>query len=126
MTVPTAVNGNGHAGHNGHASRNDRASRNGDGRGDRGKFAPGNTFAAGNPLNKRAQQIRMALLEAVTPEEMGQAARKLLEQAKDGDLRAFAELADRTIGRPTTQDVVERLERLEAALASLCSQRPRC
>jgi hypothetical protein len=38
-----------------------------------------------------------------TPEEMGEAARKLLKQAKDGDLRAFAELADRTIGRPTTQ-----------------------
>ena len=81
-------------------------------------------FAAGNPLNKRAQQIRIASLDAVTPEEMGEAARKLLKQAKDGDLRAFTELADRTIGRPTTQDVVERLERLESALDGVAHGRP--
>jgi hypothetical protein len=127
ITVPTAVNGNGYGGHhrvNGNGRTNGDAQTGPSGRGEGGKFTSGNKFAAGNPLNKRAQQIRAALLEAVTPEAMGEAARKLLDQAKGGDLRAFAELADRTIGRPTTQDVVDRLERLEAALTALANSPP--
>lgn len=84
-----------------------------------GKFAPGNKFGKGNPLNQRAQQIRMALLRTVTPERMQNAADKLLSQAEAGDRQAFAELCDRTVGRATTADVVERLERLESALLAL-------
>ena len=36
--------------------------------------------------------------------------------AKDGDITATRELLLRTLGRPVEADLVERLERLEAAI----------
>ena len=87
------------------------------GRGHAGRFASGNRFGRGNPLAGRAAKIRAALLMAVTPEDVHAAALAVLAQAKAGDLRAFAELLDRTIGRPTQQDVLERLEALERVVA---------
>ena len=88
----------------------------GSGRDNRGRFGAGNKLAKGNPLNKRTQQIRAALLRAVTPTDIREAAKRIVEQARNGDLRAFSELLDRTLGRPVQADVLERLEALEQHL----------
>jgi hypothetical protein len=85
----------------------------GNGRTATGKFAPGNKAGRGNPLNQRVQQLRAALLRSVTPEDIAQAALMLVKQAKSGDRFAFAELLDRTLGRPVQADVLARLEALE-------------
>ena len=45
------------------------------------------------------------------------AARRLVELAKGGDVRAIKEVFDRTLGRPQEPDFIERLEAIEAALA---------
>lgn len=87
------------------------------GRDARGRFATGNKAGRGNPLNQRTQQIRAALLRAITPQAIEKAAKKLLRQAMEGDRLAFAELLDRTIGRSVQTDVMERLERLETLMA---------
>jgi hypothetical protein len=85
----------------------------GNGRDNRGRFGKGNKMATGNPLNQRVQLLRAALLRAVTPEDIEEAALRLVEQAKGGDRFAFAELLDRTLGRPVQADVLSRLESLE-------------
>ncbi len=80
-TVPTVVNG---------------------GRGPSGKFARGNAFARGNPVNKRVQRLRIALIRAVTVSDLRDVVSKLLEQAKSGDLVAMRLLFDRVLGQPLT------------------------
>jgi hypothetical protein len=85
----------------------------GDGRTPGGKFAPGNRLAKGNPNNRRAQQLRNAYIDAVTPEDMREVAVAVAKVAKGGDVAAAKELCDRVIGRPVQQDLLERLERLE-------------
>jgi hypothetical protein len=47
---------------------------------------------------------------------MAAIARKLIDMAKGGDVAAIRELLTRTLGRPIEADLIERLERLEAAL----------
>jgi hypothetical protein len=86
------------------------------GRGPGGKFTTGNRAGRGNPNNRRAQKIRNAIIRAVAPKEMAEAARQLLKQAKGGDRQAFAELCDRIIGKPIPQDVEERIAALEKTL----------
>ena len=86
------------------------------GRGADGKFRPGNKIAVGNPHSKRIAQIRAALFRAVTPADVRLAVKKLVEQAKDGDRLALAELLDRTIGKAVPADLEERLNRLEQLL----------
>lgn len=84
-----------------------------DGRDRKGKFAPGNPGGPGNPNAKRTAEIRQALLMALTPEDMAIAVRALIEAAKQGDVRAFAELCDRTIGKPIQMDLEDRLAAIE-------------
>ena len=62
--------------------------------------------------------MRAALLREVTPEDMAQIARALVEKAKDGDVTAAREVILRTLGRPVEQDLIDRLEEVEAKLAA--------
>jgi hypothetical protein len=87
-----------------------------DGRAAGGRFAPGNKLGRGNPHAKRVNRIRAALMKAVKPEDIRLAAVEIVNQAKAGDLKAFAELLDRTIGRPVPADLEERLAALEQAM----------
>jgi hypothetical protein len=89
----------------------------GDGRGSNGRFLPGNKAGKGNPHNQKAQAIRAALFDAVDPQDIRAAVLAVMEMAKAGDLRALAEVLDRTIGRPIPQDVEERLAALEETIA---------
>lgn len=86
------------------------------GRDGTGRFARGNRLARGNPNNRRAQQIRNSIIEAISPEGMAAAAKKLLAQAQGGDRAAFAELADRACGKPVPSSVEERVSRIEDRL----------
>jgi len=86
------------------------------GRNARGQFTTGNHAAQGNPLARRIGQLRSALVGAVTVEDMVAIARKLVEQARGGDVLAMRLLLERTIGKPVELDVIERLEQLESAL----------
>lgn len=88
-------------GHNGHDAR--------------GRFVPGNKVAVGNPLNRRVGQLRSALIRAVTTDDLRAIIRKLIEQAKAGDVIAAREVLDRCLGRPVEADLLERLAELEAA-----------
>ena len=92
------------------------------GRDTNGRFVNGNTLGHGNPLAGRAAKIRATLLERLTPEQAGEIADKLIEMAKGGDLLAIRELLDRTIGKPTTGDILERIERIEALLSEATRQ----
>lgn len=69
-----------------------------------GRFAPGNPGGPGaiaHERTKRARELRQALHDAVTPEDMAAVARALVDRAKAGDVAAARELLDRIIGRPT-------------------------
>ena len=83
------------------------------GRDGNGRFAPGNRFANGNPHAKRIGQLRSALIEAVTPEDVTAIARKMIEMATAGDIQAIREGFLRVLGRPQEADLIERLEKIE-------------
>lgn len=57
------------------------------------------------------------MFDAVTPDDMTAIIRKMVEQAKRGDLAAIRELLLRTLGRPLEADVLERLDALERDIA---------
>ncbi|HRQ74280.1 MAG TPA: hypothetical protein PLU35_14755 [Phycisphaerales bacterium] len=89
------------------------------GRDGRGRFAAGNPGGPGNPYAKRVGELRAALVEAVSAEDVRAIVGKLVEEAKAGDVRAIRELLDRTLGRPVEADLIERIEALEAVAAQL-------
>ena len=74
-----------------------------------GRFGGGNTFGKGNPHNKKVGQLRSALLDAVTVKDLRAIVKKLVEQAKAGDLACARELFDRIYGR-STQPIVGDVE----------------
>jgi hypothetical protein len=86
------------------------------GRDDRGRFGKGNKLSRGNPHARQVALIRAALMRAVKPEDIEQAARKLVQQAKAGCRFSFAELMDRTIGRVPQMEIILRLEAIEQSL----------
>jgi hypothetical protein len=58
-------------------------------------------------------------MRAIGPEDIEAIARRLVAQAKAGDVRAIREVLDRTLGRPVEADLIARLEAVEAAAARL-------
>lgn len=68
-----------------------------------GRFAPGNPGGPGaiaHERTKRARELRQAMHDAVTPQDMAAIARALIDKAKAGEVGAARELLDRIIGRP--------------------------
>lgn len=80
-----------------------------------GTFARGHKLAKGNPFAKKTAQIRAALFKCITVEDIRIAAMAQIKKAKKGDRFAFAEILDRTIGKPINADP----EAAEKALAIL-------
>jgi len=70
----------------------------------------------GNPLGKRIAQLRTAIIEAVSEDDVRRIVQSLVRKAIEGDTHAAAILFERTVGKPLEIDVIERLEQLEAAL----------
>jgi hypothetical protein len=83
----------------------------------RGRFAPGNKLGRGNPLAGRVARIRAVLLRELTPAAVREIGKMLIGQAKAGDLAAVKELLDRTIGRPGSTELLQRVEALELTVA---------
>jgi hypothetical protein len=86
---------------------------NGDGRKADGTFASGHKFAKGNPNNARAQKLRNAVIRAVTRGDVRAILKKMVDLAKGGDAVAAKLVLDRTLGKVSNADVIERIEALE-------------
>lgn len=91
-----------------------------EGRGGGGRFVKGWRGGPGNPMAKRVNDLRMALLAAVTPEDLREVIHALLGKAKRGDVAAIKELLDRCIGRPLEPgDILEQIAELKAYAESV-------
>lgn len=66
-----------------------------------GRFGKGNPGGPGAPLGGLVAQLRTALLQSVTPEDIREVGQALLRQAKDGDLNATKLLLTYTVGTPS-------------------------
>jgi hypothetical protein len=89
----------------------------GTGRDAAGRFTAGNKYGPGNPFARQTAQLRKALLEVVTPEEMRQVAFTLLLRAKTGNLTAIKLLFQYVLGKPAEGVDPDRLEVEEWRLA---------
>jgi len=85
-------------------------------RDDQGRFLPGNPGGPGNPHVAAVGAWRKALVEAVTPEDVGAVTRKLVAKAKEGESWAVKELFDRCLGRPQQRMELDTGEQTWAAM----------
>ena len=65
----------------------------------RGRFLPGNPGGPGNPHAKHTADFKAAILQALTPKDMGKIVTKLVTLACDGDVPAAKELLNRVLGK---------------------------
>ena len=86
------------------------------GRNASGRFAKGNAGGPGNPYGRKVAKLRSAMLQAVTQADMKAIVKKLVDEAKGGNVRAAKEVIDRCLGKPIEPDLIERIERLESFL----------
>ena len=77
------------------------------GRDDRGRFRPGNAGGPGNPHAAAVGKWRAALASSVTPEDLQEVIRAMVDQAKAGEAWAVRELLNRCLGRPAQTVAVE-------------------
>ena len=87
-----------------------------DGRNASGQFAAGNRAAAGNPFHRAVAARRRALLDAISPEDVAQMARKLRDQALAGDTAAAKVLLGYVVGKTTAAPDPDRLDLEEVGL----------
>ncbi len=80
------------------------------GRTTKGTFAPGNTFARGNPSHRQMAGFRSALLAGLTAERMQVLGDKLYARALYGDMAAAKLLLVYAIGRPPEAVDADRLD----------------
>lgn len=79
----------------------------GNGRGENGRFLPGNSGGPGNPYAARVGEWRQALADAVTPEVITEVTNELVKAAKAGQPWAVKEIFDRCLGKATQPIEVE-------------------
>ncbi len=65
-----------------------------------GRFARGNRGGPGNPFARRLAMLRRTLLSQVSEDDIQNAAKRLTEEARKGDLAAIKLLFAYVIGRP--------------------------
>lgn len=68
-------------------------------RGKNGRFLPGNPGGPGNPQAARVAKLRAAMLAAVTPAQVKQVMRSLVQKAIDGDVAAARLVLERSTGK---------------------------
>jgi hypothetical protein len=86
------------------------------GRDQRGRFAKGNSGGPGNPFARRTAMLRRVLSTAVTEKDIAAIAKRLLEQAKAGDVAAARLLLSYAIGQPTEAVDPDTLDQQEWAI----------
>jgi hypothetical protein len=64
-----------------------------------GRFTKGNAGGPGNPFASKSAQLRSALMDAVTEDDIQQVAQTLIEEARAGNVQAGRELLDRVLGK---------------------------
>lgn len=96
------------------------AEGNGDnqGRDAAGRFTSNNRHGVGNPMARKVNRLRVAMLAAVTDAEMKRIMAKLIELATDGNVSAAKEVLDRTVGSVALAELRERVERMEQLMGN--------
>ena len=79
----------------------------------RGRFTKGNRYG-GNVWAGRIARFRAALLRAIREEDIETVARRLVEQAREGDRHAIELLLSYTVGKPAA--LLDHLTRRDATL----------
>jgi len=87
-----------------------------------GRFVAGNRAATGNPFARRVARLRSVLLDAVSDDDLQAVARKLVRQAKRGDVAAAKLLLTYLIGRPVAAVDPDGLDMQEWRLRQDCPQ----
>lgn len=94
-----------------------------------GQFTTGNTFGRGNPHAQKVAQLRTAMIESVTVEDMQTIVTALVTQAKAGDIASIRLLLPYLVGatpQPCNPDEIEIDEmKLEARLVEQKRQEKR-
>ena len=76
-----------------------------DGRGEDGRFLPGNPGGPGNPYRRQVAALRNSILQAVTPKDIEEIIKAQIAQAKQGDTVAAKFILERVLGRPQVIDL---------------------
>jgi hypothetical protein len=74
-----------------------------------GRFEHGNKLGKGNPFGKRQAELRMAMLDALTPERMKILGEQMYVYALGGDMAATSILLSYALGRPTSAPDPEKM-----------------
>lgn len=94
-----------------------------------GQFGEGNKYGRGNPHARKVAQLRTAMIESVTTEDMQAIVMALVTQAKAGDIASIKFLLPYLVGaapKPINPDEIEIDEmKLEARLVQEKSQEKR-
>ena len=69
-----------------------------------GRFAPGNRLGRPNLLAGRVMRLRAKLLKAITPDDIEQVIRSVVEAAKRGDMAAAKLMLEYSVGKPQRAD----------------------
>ncbi len=82
-----------------------------------GRFTKGTRGGpGGSRLAAKVSALRIALLDAVSQEDIKGIASALVEKAKGGDVPAAREVLERCLGKPEATDLAIQLERIEERL----------
>ena len=97
-----------------------------DGRNPDGTFAKGNAGGPGNPNAADVARHRARFYQALRDSDVDRALktiRSVMKRGKDAErLAAAREMLDRIIGKAIGQDLAERMDALEKALAALTAK----
>ena len=93
-----------------------------------GRFLKGTAPGPGNPLARRTAEYRAAIREAVSPEDLAQIIKVLMEKALAGDVHAAREVLDRILGKAKVRVEVEEprrsVEEMRARLLAMLAADP--